>query len=475
MTDVAATRFVGQRLARREDARLLTGSGRYVDDVSAPGMLHAAFVRSEVASATITSIDVTEAATLDGVVAVLTGAELNPLVQSYWVDYSGPAGQQPFARVLADGDVRFVGEPIVLVVATSRYVAEDACELVMVDLESRPAVVGVDEAVAEDAPLVHHELDSNVATAIDTGEDAALDAIFDGAAHVVTRTYDQQRHVCVPMETRGVIAAWDSRTGRLDVRISTQGPHGVRSFLARVLGIAENDVRVVMDDVGGGFGQKMFMLPDEVAVVLASRRVPGPLKWIEDRRENLVAGQHARDDRMTLSMAFDGDGRILGLRGELIEDLGAMPAAGSSSSTFVGALITGPYDIPVRRFQSRAVYTNTCGRCSYRGPWMMETFAREQLIDDAARELGIDPLELRRRNVVTAPSHTMPSGMQLSDVSIPETLEQAVEMIDYDGFRRCPGGRPRPRGGSSGSASACTSSRRGSPSARSPARRRRSA
>lgn len=430
-------RFVGQRLPRREDARLLTGGGSYVDDVVRPGMLHAAFVRSDVARGRIVAVDVSAALALPGVVAVLTGAELNQQVRECWVDYSGPAGERTPFRALAQGDVRFVGDPIAVVVAGSRYLAEDGCALVDVEIEPEAALVGVDAALAPGAVLVHPELDSNLAAEIPVVADPELDAVFAGAARVVTETFVQHRYLCAPMETRGIVADWDRYRGELVVWISTQGPHGARGFLSRALGVSENHVRVVMGDVGGAFGQKMFMAPEELAVVLAGKHLGRPLKWIEDRRENLMAGLHARDDRMTISLAVDADARILGLRAELVEDVGAFPAPGSSAGGFVGMVLPGPYRVPRVQFGARAVYTNTCGRCSYRGPWMMETAAREQMMDVVAAALALDPLEFRRRNVVVAADlpHTTATGLVYDDVSIAESLEQAADMIGYAGLR----------------------------------------
>jgi carbon-monoxide dehydrogenase large subunit len=437
MNVMAGNRFVGQRVQRREDARLLTGNGRYVDDVTVPGLLHVAFVRSDVASGTIITLDVSAARELPGVVAVFTGADLNGDVLESWVDYEGGESGRPF-RLLADGDVRFAGEPIVLVVAESRYVAEDACDLVEVEIDPVPAIVGHDSALADGARSVHPERSDNISAAIPAGEDPALDEVFAGAARVVTETFSQHRYLCVPMECRGVVSIWDAFRDELLVYTSTQGAHGVRGFLSRAVGVPENRVRVVLQDVGGGFGQKMFMLPDEVAVVVAGKRLARPVKWIEDRRENLLAGQHARDDRMTVSFAVDADGRILGVRGELTEDVGAFPAAGSSAGAFVGLLFPGPYRIPKISFSANAVYTNTCGRCSYRGPWLMETVVREQMMDLVAAEIGLDPLEFRRRNVVRDEDlpFTTAAGMVYSETSIAGSLEQAVEMIGYEQFRK---------------------------------------
>ena len=433
----AGNRFVGQRVQRREDGRLLTGHGRYVDDITMPGLLHVAFVRSDSACGTIATLDVDAARELPGVVAVFTGADLNGDVAESWVDFEGGEGGRP-SRLLADGDVRFAGEPLALVVAESRYIAEDACDLVEVEIDPVPAIIGHDAALAPGARPVHPERTDNRWGSIPAVEDPELDEVFAEAAHVVTETFSQHRYLCVPMECRGTVSVWDPYRNELLVHTSTQGPHGVRGFLSRALGLPENRVRVIMQDVGGGFGQKMFMLPDEVAVVIAGKRLARPVKWIEDRRENLLAGQHAREDKMTVSCAVDAEGHILGVRGELTEDVGAFPAAGSSAVGFVGLLFTGPYRIPKMSFSANAVFTNTCGRCSYRGPWLMETVVREQMMDRVAAEIGLDPLEFRRRNVVRDQDlpYTTAAGMVYSEVSIAGSLEQAVEMIGYEQFRK---------------------------------------
>ena len=262
-----------------------------------------------------------------------------------------------------------------------------------------------------------------------------------------------------------MVSIWDPFRNELLVHTSTQGAHGVRGFLSRALGLPENRVRVVMQDVGGGFGQKMFMLPDEVAVVLAGKRLGRPVKWIEDRRENLLAGQHAREDRMTVSCAVDADGHILGVRGDLLEDVGAFPAAGSSAIGFVGLLFTGPYRIPKMSFSATAVYTNTCGRCSYRGPWLMETVVARA--DDGPR--GAPRSASTRSSSAAATSsrdddlpYTTAAGMVYSEVSIAGSLEQAVEMIGYEQFRTEQAAARADGSPTSGSGSGCTSSRRAS-------------
>jgi carbon-monoxide dehydrogenase large subunit len=435
-----AGRFVGQRVARREDPRLVTGHGTYVDDVVVPGMLHAAFVRSDVARARITRIDVAAALALDGVRAVLTGAELNAGLGSFQPTmFQGEHPPSPCAplHALADGDVRFVGDPVALVVAESRYVAEDACELVEVDYEALEPII--DPEVAGGATeLVHPELGSNIAMQVPTPPDPELDAAFESAAHVVRERLVQHRHTNVPMETRGVIASFAPSSGALEVWLSTQNPHEARQVFARVTGVPEHLVRVRGADVGGGFGMKYFIQRDEITVVAAAVRLGCAIKWIEDRRENLIAAMHARADIATVEMAVDADGLLVAARLDHLEDCGAYPVGGTGGTgPFAAMLFPGPYRLPRMGFTSTSVWTNTCGRGAYRGPWMFESVAREEILDMAARTIGIDPLELRRRNVVRVDElpFTTAMGMELDHVTPAETLEQAVEIIEYDAFR----------------------------------------
>ncbi|HEY6317210.1 MAG TPA: xanthine dehydrogenase family protein molybdopterin-binding subunit [Acidimicrobiia bacterium] len=440
MSTTTAGRFVGQAVRRREDPRLLTGQGSYVDDVVVPGMLHAAFVRSDLAHAGIARLDVDAARAVPGVRAVFTAADLNPHVRTMQPTmFQGDPPPMPCAplRPLAERDVRFVGDPIALVVAESRYLAEDAAELVEVDYEPLPAVVDAERA-AEDTTLVHPELGSNVAVRIESPPAPDLDAVFAAAPHVVTETLVQHRHTNVPMETRGVLASYTPATGELDVWLSTQSPHEARQACARALGIPEHQVRVQAHDVGGGFGQKFFTQREELTVIAAAHRLGRAVKWIEDRRENLIAANHARADRVTVRLALDDDARLLGVHLDHLEDCGSYPVGGTGGiGPFMAMLFPGPYRIPKLGFRTTAVWTNTCGRGAYRGPWMMETVAREEILDLAARAVGIDPLELRRRNCVGTDElpFTTAGGMVLEHVTPAETLEQAVDLIDYDGVR----------------------------------------
>ncbi len=436
MSALSAGRFVGQAVKRVEDPRFLTGRGAYVDDVVVPGMLHAAFVRSDVARGTITQVDVTAARGHGGVHAVYTAADLAAFMHPAWSTLAGPPGPGfPSTRGLAHDDVRYVGEPIVIVLATSRYVAEDACDLVVVDVEPLPAILDLDAAREGDA-RVHAELGSNIAASIPA--DGDVDAIFAAAPHVVTETYVQHRHLPVPMEGRGLVARFDPPTGALDVWLSTQGPHSARDQFARLLDIGSSKVRVVMGDVGGAFGQKMFVGREESVVVLATRASGRPVKWIEDRRENLVAASSSRAERIEVSAAVDDDGRILALRGEHVEDVGAYPmGSGAGTGRLVRMMLPGPYRIPAMAVSSQAVFTNTAGRGPYRGPWMMETVAREQLVDAVARALALDPVEVRRRNLLHESDlpYTSASGMVYDVVTPAETMDQALAIVDYEGFR----------------------------------------
>ena len=333
--------------------------------------------------------------------------------------------------------MRFVGEPIAIVLAESRYLAEDACELIEVDIEVDEAVVDYERAAADTEHLVHPELGSNVAGLLEM-PNPEVDAVFAGAAFVATETFYQSRQSQAPMETRGVLVSVDAYSGSVTMWLSSQMPHEARLVLSRVLDVPEHQVRVIQKDVGGGFGQKGFLYREAIIAALAARAVRRPVKWIEDRRENLIAASHARLDRMTASFALDGAGHIVGAKLDHLEDAGSYPCGGTGGGGFlVGALFPGPYHVGAYSWRSEAVWTNTCGRGAYRGPWMAETVAREQMIDVVARAAGMDPLELRRRNVIQRSElpYASAGGMVFDHVTPSESLEQAAEMIDYSGFR----------------------------------------
>ncbi len=430
-----STRYVGGRVGRVEDPRLLTGQGTFVADVSPPGTLHAVFVRSPFARARIRGIDVSEALALPGVVSVFVAGDLNPDVKEQWQTKSGPNVPDVPRPPLADDEVRFVGDQVALVVADSAYVAEDAAELVVVDYDPLPAAV--DYASAEDSEAVVHAMfPTNVADAKSGTTTDEVEEAFAIAPHVVTAAISQHPHVPAPMETRGMVVHWQA--GELTIWSATQAPHEVRLFCSRLLGLPEHRIRVIMRDTGGGFGQKINIQRDEMCLMLAARKVPGPLKWIEDRRENLLVGGQARHEQGTARMAFAEDGTILAARLDVAVDVGAYPASSPvGQGALMGSLFPGPYRVPLATFGAKSICTNLVGRASYRGPWMFETLSREILLDIAARQIAMDPIALRRQNLLRLDDmpYTNPNGTTYDAITPLETFERALEILDYDGFR----------------------------------------
>ena len=436
MTGSPAARFVGRSVHRKEDRRLLTGYGQYVDDVTVPRMLHAAFVRSEVAKAAITRFDATAALELPGVHAVLTAQDFEGRYGEAWHGMLGEQLQVP--APLAVSDVRHVGDPIAVVIAESRYVAEDACDLIELDLEPAEPVVDYVSAAQDTEHLVHGAwgLPSNTMVEVPFTPDVA------GSRRRVRRSGARGRvHGApepIPLRAdggRGIIAAWMPGREELDIVCSCQSVHETRNFFARYLQVPEASIRVTARDVGGGFGQKMFVFREECAIVLASRVLGRPVKWIEDRRENLVAAGHSRNEQGTVRLAIDDDDVIQGITIEHVADVGAYPPC---PAIIDPQLLPGPYKIPRLGFSMSMVWTNTMGKVAYRGPWLFETTAREMAIDHAARTLGLDPVELRRKNLLSAADlpFTSPGGKLFQEITPLETLEQALEILDYDSFRK---------------------------------------
>jgi carbon-monoxide dehydrogenase large subunit len=434
---VTAARYVGARVKRVEDLRLLTGCGTFVDDIVLPGMLHASFVRSPFARASVRGIDTSSALGAPGVRFVFTAADLNADVKEQWHTSMGPSGPETPRPPLAADEVRFVGDPVALVVAESRALADDAAELVEVDYE--PLVAIVDYRTAEHADaLVHADHGSNVAAELAGLPVSALDGVFGAAAHTVSETIYQQAYTAAPMEGRGLIVDFTRATGELTIHAATQSPHEVRLFCSRLLGIPEHRVRVVMRDTGGGFGQKVLVQRDEMCVMLAAPKVGAPLKWVEDRRENLLAAGMSRHEHGHVRMAFAADATIEGAHIDFVQDCGAYPTPWPlMTAAAVGMLFPGPYRVPRAGFAAKTIYTNTVGRTAYRGPWQFETLAREVALDIAARRIGVDPVELRRRNLLGREDlpYRNPNGMTYDNISPLETLEQALAILDYDAFR----------------------------------------
>ncbi|GFG48865.1 xanthine dehydrogenase [Mycolicibacterium agri] len=419
-----------------EDNRLLTGHGTFVDDVTRPGMLHACFVRSPFARARIKRIDATAALALPGVQAVFVAADLNPDVREAWHAVAGKDVPDTPRPPLAEDEAKFVGDPVALVVADSRYIAEDAVELVDVDYEPLPAVADFTKAVNSDV-VVHEAYPDNVAGGM--GGAPPDEETFSSAAHVTSAHVYQQIYAPVPIETRGLVAEWEAASRELTMWASTQTPHELRAFAARLLGIPSQNVRVIMRDTGGGFGQKVVPMREDMCIMLAARKVRGALKWIEDRRENLMAAGQARHVDGDVRMAFDADGNILAADIDFMQDVGAYPTPYPVLTTAaIGMFFPGPYRVPKASFNYKTVFSNTAGLAAYRGPWQYETLTREILLDIAAREMGMDPVELRRRNILRGDEmpYFNPNGMPYEHVAPADTFEQAVKILDHEGFRK---------------------------------------
>jgi carbon-monoxide dehydrogenase large subunit len=435
----AGMRFVGQRVPRTEDARFLTGHGEFVDDVHVPGVLHCAFARSDIARGRLVSVDVSAALAMPGVVAVYKAGDLDDMIHDLRTSDEVNMGEHRLARLFADGDVRAVGEAVAMVVAESRYLAEDALDAIVIDIEPEDALVDYERAMDPGAPLVHADTESNMVHTVPPPMPRPdVDEILASAPVVLTETFRQHRYSTVPMETRGVVAKWERHGQRLTVWIATQGAHNARAFFTRAFDLDENQVRVIMPDVGGGFGLKMNPRVEETAAVAAAIRLGRPVKWIQDRRENLGADEQSRGEMATVTFAADRDGVLLGAKASFREDAGAFPSPHSSATVLEAMVFPGPYRLPAFACDGETIYTNKFGRGAYRGPWMYETVAREQMMDCLAAELGIDPLELRRRNVLTDADlpYTMPSGMPIDNVTAGATLEQAAEAIGYTELRK---------------------------------------
>jgi carbon-monoxide dehydrogenase large subunit len=430
-------RFVGARVPRVEDPRLLTGRGRFVDDVVLPGTLEAAFVRSTQPHARIASIDTGAAAALPGVVAVITGDQLAAVVRP--MRQRGPAGlRTPEFFALARDRVRCVGDPIAIVVADTRYRAEDAADVVEVDYDPLEPVPDAERALRAGAPRLYDELADNIAYS-DRWDYGDVDAAFAAADRVVRETFRQHRHANVPMETRGGLASYVPATDELVYYASHKAPHSLRYQLSQLLGHPEHRINVICGDVGGAFGQKGPTAREDVAVCAAARMLGRPVKWIEDRNENLTIGGQAREDTLEVEAAVRGDGTILGLRVRMTMDQGAYPGLPIPISMFpslVRLLLPGAYRIRDYSFESVVAFTNKDRYVSYRGPWAVETWARERLLDLIARDLGIDRVEIRRRNLLRDDEFPteLCTGPTLARTTVRQTLERAAEGIGWTEF-----------------------------------------
>src|SRR5262245_39196 len=424
---------------RVEDPRLLTGQGRFLDDVRLTGMLHAAFARSPHAHARLLSVDATPALGMPGVITVLTARDLGLSVKPLSPRLDREGFEATAWPALADGHVRFVGEPVAVVAATTAYLAADGCERVTAGYEPLSPLVDVDAALVPGAPALHETAPGNVLLRRRFSQ-GDVDGAFARAAVRVRERFDHGRCAAAPLEPRGIVAQWDD--GHLTVWTGTQVPFIYRAAVARALDLPESRVRVLVPDTGGGFGQKMHVMPEDLAMAALARTVGRPVKWTETRRENLAAASHAREARIELEAAADADGVLLGLRARVLSDAGAYhiyPATQGLEPLGSSAILPGPYRTPAYAYECIAVATNKSPLGAYRGVGMpFAAFAMERTLDLLAERLGVDPAEIRRRNLIPRDAYpfTSAGGFVYDSGDLPRALEQALELAGYERLKR---------------------------------------
>jgi carbon-monoxide dehydrogenase large subunit len=429
-TKGSGLKWVGRAIRRLEDPALVTGRGRFTADLPATHWVR--FVRSPVAAGTLTGINVPKGAT------VVTGADLKgvkkiiPMLHKF--NYR-PVGQP----ILADGAVRFVGEPIAAVVAASEEEAEDIADLATVTIAATAPLTDARAALAPGAPQIHAEAPGNLIVEAKF-KTAEFDAVWNSAAKIVKVDARAHRQNATPMEARAGHAAYDAATGRVTLTCTTQMPHLMRTAIADVLGMPESDLRVVAPDVGGGFGQKMSLCAEFVVLVWLARKLKSSVAWTEDRRENLIAAFHSRDQTITLEGAFDNDAKLLALRADVVANIGAyscFPTTAGMEPLMAMAEMPGPYDVQQYECLARGVLTNTCTMAAYRGVSRpVITFALERLMDKAAAAFAIDPVDIRRRNLIDTFPYKSAIGIEYDEASYKQTLEMAVKAIDVPAFRK---------------------------------------
>jgi aerobic carbon-monoxide dehydrogenase large subunit len=431
----------GAPLKRKEDPRLLRGNGRYLADLKAHGMLAAAIVRSPHPHAWIRAIDVSGAREDPRTIAVLTAADLPELPPLPCIDAEETT--RPFNQpVLASDKVRYVGEPAAVVVAEDRYAAEDVAELVVVDYEPLPAVADPERAMEPDAPILHEETNLCDTLEYRIGDP---DATFESAPHVLTERFTTQRYAGMPMETRGAIADWDPRTETITLTSSTQVPNSVKRDICERLKLPESRVRVLVPDVGGAFGVKIQTYPEEILLCLLARELGRPVKWVEDRWEHIVASTHGREQFHDVEVAYDDDGRVSAIRDRCVTNTGAYLQRLTLVEPFIGvSMLTGPYDITDFQATAYVVMTNKAPMNPFRGVGHVQAaFTMERIIDTIARELGLDPADVRMRNMIAA--EDLPRARGLGNVlageivydsgDYSECLRRALALSRYDDFR----------------------------------------
>jgi carbon-monoxide dehydrogenase large subunit len=430
-------RYLNKAVPRTEDYRLLTGYGRYLDDIEIAGALHVSFVRSPHAHARIVSVDTTAAAGMPGVVTVVTGRELaqwtTPMRVAPPIDGLLPV---EFATMPTDV-VRFQGDLVACVVATDRYLAEDAAEQVMVEFEPLPVVTDMWQALETDAAQVDPGVPGNLVSH-QTYSNGDPQSASQQAYRVVEATFQQQRQTHVPIETRGCAAVWDAGRDHLTFHIGTQVPHPLRTQLAQRLRLSESQVTVISPDVGGSFGQKIALYREELTVAALARHLKRPVRWREDRLENLTAAANSREDFCRTRAAVDEHGTLLSLELEMREDFGAycfFPA--NYLARVVAMVLSGPYRLQNYAFDVKVVLSHKCGNAPMRAPMSITSWVMEGTMEAIARELKLDPVEVRRRNLLTPEElpYRTATGEVLADITPSQTFEAVLEAFDYDAFR----------------------------------------
>ncbi len=431
---------IGHSVRRHEDDRFVVGQGNYLDDHELPGMLHMAILRSPLPHARINSIDTSAADALEGVVAVVTGELLAPYNLAWMPTLSGDT-----QAVLATDKVRFQGQEVAAVVATDPYIAEDALELIDVDYDPLPVITSPQQSLADGAVLIRDDKEdqtSNLVYEWEAGDAAATDEAFARADRVVSLATHYPRSHPAPLETCGCLADVNSATGQATIYMTSQAPHAIRTVFAMVAGLPEQNIRVISPDIGGGFGNKVPVYPGYVVATAASLVIGKPVKWVESRSENLISTGFARDYHMKGELALTNDGRILGLRVQMLSDQGAFYADAQPTKFRAGLfhVVTGSYDFPAAHVQCRGAYTNKAPggvayRCSFR--ITEASFLIERLVQTAAYELGIDPADIRFKNFIQPEQfpYTTPTGFVYDSGDYPTALRTALDAIGYDKLR----------------------------------------
>lgn len=445
-----SNKFIGKSVKRIEDKRFITGKGRYTDDINLPGMTHAYILRSPYAHARIKSIDTSAAAAMEGVVTIMTGDEVGHYgVPCGWqVNFkNGDIMKEPPHPLLVKDKVRHVGDAVVMVVAESREIAQDAAEAIIIDYEVLPAITDASKAVEAGAPLVHDDVPNNICFDWEIGNPKAeVDEAMASAAHITTLEFVNQRVSPNAMEPRSYIGHYDGVYDKYTLYTSTQNPHLIRLLMcAFVLGLPEHKVRVVGPDVGGGFGSKIYHYTEEALVTLAAKKTGRPVKWTETRSEAFLTDAHGRDHVTKAEMGFDGDGKIVGLRIKTFANLGAYLSTFSTAvPTYLhGTLLQGLYTTPKIHLDMTCVFTNTTAVDAYRGAGRPEaTYLLERLLDLSALEMGVDPTELRLKNFipafdgVTQPGYQTNVALQYDSGNYHGVLHRGLEMLGYEDFRK---------------------------------------